>query len=269
MEVDYLDLAERVGEITRRAGAEILKIYETEDFGVEHKADDSPLTRADRAANDLIVRELEALTFQAPIVSEEGKDVPYSEREQYTRFWLVDPLDGTKEFIKRNGEFTVNIALIESGRPVLGAVYVPVSDELYYSAEKKGAWKEDPDEEWGRKSLFAASFTLQDLNLRVVASRSHLNDETQAFIDKLREPEIVSRGSSLKIVELAKGEAHVYPRLAPTMEWDTAAAHAILLEAGGHMVDEESGKELRYNKEVLRNPHFVAYGTLSEGQPSS
>ena len=262
MEVNYLELAREVGQIARRAGAEILKIYDTDDFGVEQKSDDSPLTKADRAANEVIVAGLKELTLQAPIVSEEGKDIPYAEREQYTRFWLVDPLDGTKEFIKRNGEFTVNIALIENGRPVLGAVYVPVPDELYYSAENEGAYQD------GKGRIKAASFTMQDPALKVIASRSHLNDETQAFMDQLNQPEIVSRGSSLKIVELAKGAAHLYPRLAPTMEWDTAAAHAVLLEAGGHLVDDGTGKELVYNKEVLRNPYFVAYGAVSEGQLS-
>ncbi|WP_116125350.1 3'(2'),5'-bisphosphate nucleotidase CysQ [Lewinella sp. IMCC34183] len=262
MEIDYLKLAREVGQVTRRAGAAILKIYDTDDFGVETKDDASPLTKADKAANDVIVAGLRELTLQAPIVSEEGKDVPYAERQQYTRFWLVDPLDGTKEFIKRNGEFTVNIALIENGRPVLGAVYVPVKDELFFAAQGKGAWQE------GAGQIHAQRFTLQDTNLRVVASRSHLNDATQAFMDKLNDPEIVSRGSSLKIIELARGAAHLYPRLAPTMEWDTAAAHAILLEAGGRLVDDGTGKELVYNKEVLRNPHFVAYGNVSEGQLS-
>ncbi|MCP9236701.1 3'(2'),5'-bisphosphate nucleotidase CysQ [Lewinella sp. JB7] len=262
METDYLQVAEEVGEITRRAGAAIMEIYGTDDFGVEHKSDDSPLTKADKAANDVIVAGLNALTLRAPIVSEEGKDIPFAERRQYTRFWLVDPLDGTKEFIKRNGEFTVNVALIENGRPVLGAVYVPATDELYYAAQNRGAWRADGER------LRAASFTLQDAGLRVVASRSHLNEATQAFMDGLNEPEIVSRGSSLKILELARGEAHLYPRLAPTMEWDTAAAHAVLLEAGGHLVDDGTGKELVYNKEVLRNPEFVAYGAVSEGQLS-
>ncbi len=262
MEIDYLKLAEAVGQITRAAGAEILKVYESDDFGVEHKADDSPLTRADKAANEVIVSGLRELTLQAPVVSEEGSAIPYAERKQYTRFWLVDPLDGTKEFIKRNGEFTVNVALIENGRPVLGAVYVPVTDELFFAAQNEGAWQE------GVGRIAAASFTMQDPNLKVVASRSHLNEATQAFMDKLNEPEIVSRGSSLKIIELARGEAHLYPRLAPTMEWDTAAAHAVLLEAGGHLVDDHTGKELVYNKEVLRNPEFVAYGAVSEGQLS-
>ena len=263
---DYLDLAKQVGKIARAAGAEILKIYDTEDFGVEMKADDSPLTRADKAANKVIVDGLRALEFQAAIVSEEGseQELSYGTRSQLTRFWLVDPLDGTKEFIKRNGDFTVNIALIENGRPVLGVVFTPVTDELFYSAEGLGAYAGANQEGEEPSKITAASFTLQDANLRVVASRSHLNQETQNFIDRFDRPELVQRGSSLKILELAQGKAHVYPRLAPTMEWDTAAAHAILLEAGGKMVDDTTGKELRYNKESLLNPHFVAYGAVRE-----
>lgn len=264
---NYLALAAEVGQITREAGAAILEVYRADDFGVEHKADDSPLTRADRAANAVIEARLRTLTFRAPVVSEEGRDVLFAERAQYTRFWLVDPLDGTKEFIKRNGEFTVNIALIESGSPVLGAVFVPVTGALYYAAVGLGAWLVETPGSAPQK-LRAASFTLQDANLKVVASRSHLNEATQAFIDKLDRPDIVSRGSSLKILELAKGEAHLYPRLAPTMEWDTAAAHAILLEAGGKMISEETGTELPYNKENLLNHFFVAYGAVHEGQIS-
>ena len=262
---DYLTLAASVGEIARRAGAEILKIYDKESFGIEKKADDSPLTKADRAANRLIERELRELEFQAPIISEEGKEVPVTQRQQYTRFWLVDPLDGTKEFIKRNGEFTVNIALIENGRPVLGVVYVPVTDRLYYAAQREGAYIEDPDRPDNRRRIAAAHFTLQDPRLNVVTSRSHLNAATEDYLKRLDEPQIVRRGSSLKILELATGDAHLYPRLGPTMEWDTAAAHAILLEAGGRIVAEDSGKELIYNKEVLRNPRFIAYGAVQEG----
>ncbi len=260
---DYLRLAAEVGEIARKAGAAIMTIYETEDFGVEMKADNSPLTKADKAANDVIVAGLEALAFKAPIVSEEGKELSYATRAQYTRHWLVDPLDGTKEFIKRNGDFTVNIALVEGGKPILGVVFTPVANELFYSAPGQGAF-EVLSEGGEPKRIQAASFTLQDANLRIVASASHLNQGTKDFMEKFDRPEIVQRGSSLKIMELARGNAHIYPRLAPTMEWDTAAAHAILLEAGGKMVDDGTGKEMRYNKENLLNPHFIGYGAVRE-----
>ncbi|MEL7159518.1 MAG: 3'(2'),5'-bisphosphate nucleotidase CysQ, partial [Bacteroidota bacterium] len=211
----------------------------------------------------VIVAGLEALDFSAPIVSEEGADIPYAIRTNYERFWLVDPLDGTKEFIKRNGDFTVNIALIEDGRPVLGAVFVPVTDELFYSAKGRGAYVVATSGAEPAR-INAAAFTLQDANLKIVASRSHLNQATQDFMASFDRPEVVQRGSSLKIMELARGSAHVYPRLGPTMEWDTGAAHAILLEAGGKLVDETTGKDLRYNKESLLNPHFIAYGAVRE-----
>lgn len=260
---DYLQLAAQVGEITRLAGAEILKIYESEDFGIEQKADDSPLTKADKAANAVIEAGLQSLAFQAPIISEEGEDLPYADRKNYHQFWLVDPLDGTKEFIKRNGDFTVNIALIEAGRPILGAVYVPVTDELFYAAKGAGAYEVLPEAD-APKRIFAAAFTMQDINLKIVASRSHLNQATQDFMARFDQPEVIQRGSSLKIMELARGSAHVYPRLGPTMEWDTGAAHAILLEAGGKLIDDSTGKDLRYNKTSLLNPHFIAYGEVRE-----
>lgn len=260
---NYLSLAAEVGIIARQAGAAIMAIYEHEDFGVEIKSDNSPLTKADKAANDLIVAGLKALTFQAPIVSEEGKELSFATRSQFTRFWLVDPLDGTKEFIKRNGDFTVNIALVEAGKPILGVVYVPVTNELFYAAPNEGAF-EVLEEGGTPRKITAASFTLQDPNLRIVASASHLNQATEDFMANFDRPEIVQRGSSLKIIELARGNAHLYPRLAPTMEWDTAAAHAILHEAGGKMVDDSTGKEMRYNKASLLNPHFIGYGAVRE-----
>ena len=261
---NYASLAREVTTIARRAGHAILDVYNTEDFGVEAKQDDSPLTKADRAANTVIENGLKNLTFQAPIISEEeSHNHDYATRSQFTRFWLVDPLDGTKEFIKRNGEFTVNIALIESGKPVLGVVYVPVTDDMYFSVPGEGAYHVD-SEGAEATSIEAADFTLQDVNLKIVASRSHMNDATKAFTERFDRPEIVARGSSLKIMELARGTAHLYPRLGPTMEWDTGAAHAILLAAGGKLVDDGTGQELRYNKENLLNPHFIAYGNVRE-----
>ncbi len=190
MQPDFLKLAEEVGQIARDAGAAILDIYENaSDFGVEHKADDSPLTLADQASNEVIVKGLEVLTFQAPIISEENKQVTYEERKDYEYFWLVDPLDGTKEFIKRNGEFTVNIALVKGHEVVFGVVYVPVSNELFWAAKERGAYRTEAS---GNVKLEAASFTLEDAGLKIVASRSHLNPETQAFVDQLNRPELVS-----------------------------------------------------------------------------
>ena len=251
------ELALEVVKIAQLAGAAIMQIYTKDDLGIELKDDESPLTLADKASNDIICEGLEKLSIQYPIVSEENKEVAYDERKGYEYHWLVDPLDGTKEFIKRNGEFTVNIALIHKGKPVMGIVNVPCLKETYWAVEGEGAFIEDAG---GRNTLQAPSFQLTDPNLKVVCSRSHLNTDTQAFVDKLNEPELVPKGSSLKFLIIAKAEAHLYPRLGPTMEWDTAAAHAILAEAGGMVINVENQQPLLYNKENLRNPYFIAYG---------
>jgi 3'(2'), 5'-bisphosphate nucleotidase len=255
------DSIEQLKTIAREAGAAIMEVYQQDDFGVIDKEDKSPLTKADKAANDIICAGLEKLDEPFPIISEENKDIPFESRRNFTTFWLVDPLDGTKEFIKRNGEFTVNIALISNGKPVFGVVYAPVPNTMYYAAEGSGAFIETDD---GEKKLEAATFSMKDASLNVVCSRSHLNDETQSFIDKLTAPETVSKGSSLKFLILATGEAHLYPRIAPTMEWDTGAAQCVLEEAGGKVVEYETGEPLRYNKQVLLNPFFLATGHVVE-----
>jgi 3'(2'), 5'-bisphosphate nucleotidase len=257
--MEYKALAQEVVQIAREAGGAIMAIYGREDFDVELKADESPLTIADKAANDIICAKLEQLSVKFPIISEENKAVPYETRKDYEYHWLVDPLDGTKEFIKRNGEFTVNIALIHNGEPVMGVVHVPCFNETYWGARGEGAFLERDGE---THALQAKDFHMTDKGLGVVCSRSHLNDATQAFVDQLEEPALVPKGSSLKFLILAKGEAHLYPRLGPTMEWDTAAAQAVLEQAGGKVVDEETQAPLRYNKENLLNPHFIAYGRL-------
>lgn len=260
--IDYPALAREVGQIARRAGAAILEVYEsTADMGIEYKADDSPLTQADQAANEVIVGGLQQLAFQAPIISEENKQIPYEKRRHFEYCWMVDPLDGTKEFIKRNGEFTVNIALIHQQRVVLGVVYVPVSDDLYWAAKGHGAHRYIGETE---KNLSAQSFSRKDAGLRVVASRSHLNDETKAFVDHLNAPELVSKGSSLKLLLVAAGEAELYPRLAPTMEWDTAAAQIIVEEAGGQVLQAGTESPVVYNKKNLLNPYFIAQGKVRE-----
>lgn len=259
--MDKRELAQEVVQIARHAGAAIMAIYGKADFGVELKSDESPLTLADQAANEVICRALEKLPVQYPIISEENKAVPYETRKAYDYHWLVDPLDGTKEFIKRNGEFTVNIALIHQGRPVLGVVYVPCFNEAYWGAEGEGAFLEINGE---ATRLEAPSFQLSDEGLNVVCSRSHLNEATQAFVNGLNNPDLVPTGSSLKFLIIAKGQAHVYPRLGPTMEWDTAAAQAVLEQAGGSVISEETQSPLQYNKENLLNPHFIAYGGLQD-----
>jgi len=252
-------LKDQLSAIAIEAGKAILEIYETGDFGVEAKNDDSPLTRADKAAHEVIVEGLKS--FGYPILSEEGADIPYEERKNWDKFWMVDPLDGTKEFIKKNGEFTVNIALIEDGTPTFGVVYVPVKDELYIGGVNDSATKvtESGEVKLRAKGELSYADLIQKSALRVVASRSHLNDATQNLLSSLHNPEIVSMGSSLKFMVLADGNADLYPRFAPTMEWDTAAAHGILKSLGYSVLKENSNDELTYNKENLLNPYFICY----------
>lgn len=250
---------QEIVKIAREAGREILNIYNNPSlFGdIDYKADDSPLTLADQAAHNHIAPALKALTPDIPILSEEGKHLPYEERQHWDRFWLVDPLDGTKEFIKRNGEFTVNIALIEGGRPIMGVVQVPVSDVVYFGSLAGGAFKQVGDNK--PEAIQAPLISMSQKHLRVVASRSHMSEPVQQFIADLDEPQTVSMGSSLKFMLMAEGKADVYPRLAPTMEWDTGAAQAVLEAAGGSVINHETGKPLDYNKENLLNPWFVGY----------
>lgn len=259
--MDYLSLSTQVVDIAQKAGAAILDIYNNyDDVQIEQKSDDSPLTIADKTANAIICEGLEQLSVKYPIISEENKEIPYEERKNFTHYWLVDPLDGTKEFIKRNGEFTVNIALVYNQRVVMGVVYAPVLDEMYWAAKDQGAYRIRD----GRKErLDISAFTMKDEQLNIVCSRSHLNSDTEDFIGKLNQPNLVSKGSSLKFLIIANGDAHVYPRLAPTMEWDTGAAQIVLEEAGGKVINHETNDHLEYNKENLRNPYFVAYGKVT------
>ena len=237
--------------IAKDAGDAIMEIY-NKDFTIEYKDDKSPLTEADLKSNEIICKALQELYPTIPILSEENKAAPYEERKAWEYFWLIDPIDGTKEFIKKNGEFTVNIALIQNDTPVLGVVYAPVLDEMYYAKKGDGAFKN------GQKlPLFVNNNPAKSLS--VVASKSHLSEETQAFIDTLNTEKIeqVSKGSSLKLVMVAEGVADIYPRLAPTMEWDTGAADAIVRESGKMTYQFENNEPVVYNKENLLNPWFV------------
>lgn len=237
------------------ASQQILSVYNSPDFQVDVKEDKSPLTLADKKSHDVIEALLKETNL--PILSEEGKNTPYETRKTWKHFWLIDPLDGTKEFIKRNGEFTVNIALIEDQTPILGVVAVPVTGNIYYSCAGAGAYLKRPDFESPLSKRTPAD--LSKKGLRIVASRSHMNEETEAFIQKLDSPELISAGSSLKFMLLASGAADVYPRFAPTMEWDTAAPHAILNEIGLKVLRQNSDQELEYNKPDLLTPHFICY----------
>ncbi len=242
--------------IAERAGQGILAVYDT-DFDVTEKGDSSPLTQADLAAHREIVASLHELTPDLPVLSEESAEIPWGERRHWERYWLVDPLDGTKEFIKRNGEFTVNIALIENGKPVAGVVHVPVKGTTYMGADGAGAFKREGN---GGQAPIHVRIPARAVP-RVVASRSHRGPDVDAYLERLGEHEIVSMGSSLKLCLVAEGVADVYPRLGPTSEWDTAAAHAVVAAAGGTVVEAVSGETLRYNaKETLLNPYFIVYG---------
>jgi 3'(2'), 5'-bisphosphate nucleotidase len=243
-------------EIARTAGGAILEVYGRDDFAVARKSDDSPLTEADQVAHGIITRALAELDGSLPILSEESQPAEHATRRTWRRYWLVDPLDGTKEFLKRNGEFTVNIALVDGQRAVLGAVYAPVLDRMYSGLVGLGAWRSDA----GGAPHSIAVRAAAAVPLRVVGSRSHPSPELEAYLAGLPEHEITDMGSSLKICLVAEGVADVYPRLGPTSEWDTAAAQAILESAGGRMIDL-AGRPLRYNsKDDLLNPHFLAFG---------
>jgi 3'(2'), 5'-bisphosphate nucleotidase len=254
------------------AGGAILDVYHS-DFAVEQKEDKSPLTLADRRAHDIITAYLAATDI--PVLSEEGRNIPFPERRGWKRLWIVDPLDGTKEFVKRNGEFTVNIALIDNGAPVLGVIFVPVKSLLYFGGRGLGAYVIEDQavihsigagEIRSIDEVLAHAVALPRpapprTGIKIVGSRSHLTDEVKAFVEKMRkmhgEVEFTSAGSSLKICLVAAGEADIYPRLGPTMEWDIAAGHAIAENAGARFYCYETNQPMVYNREDLMNPWFV------------
>jgi 3'(2'), 5'-bisphosphate nucleotidase len=249
-------LLERVAEIARQAGREILTVYAAGGTRAKEKADQSPLTVADLRAHRLIVRRLAELGAEVPVLSEEAAATPFSERSQWRRYWLVDPLDGTREFLARNGEFTVNIALIEAHAPALGVVHVPVTDTTYGGLPGSGAWRQSASSPPERIRVAARSATPP----RVVASRSHRGVSLEAFLEQLGAHQLLSLGSALKFCLIAEGAADVYPRVGPTSEWDTAAAHAVVSAAGG-TVSRLDGSPLEYNTRAeLVNPEFVAFG---------
>ena len=249
------NLIESVISIAKCAGQEILKIYKLDDVGIINKKDNSPLTLADNASNDVICNQLKKLTPDIPILSEEGKDIPYSERKKWNTFWLIDPLDGTKEFIKKNGEFSVNIALINHFKPILGVVYAPVNDTIWYGCPNTGSYKIIGDHKPKKINVLKS---VHNEKIKIVSSRSHSNNsKLNKFLENYPQYELVFMGSSIKICLVADGSAHLYPRLGPTMEWDTAAAHAVVTHAGGNIRDLEDNNELSYNKENLLNPSFL------------
>ncbi|MEA1920615.1 MAG: 3'(2'),5'-bisphosphate nucleotidase CysQ [Campylobacterota bacterium] len=247
-------LVDDIVAIAKEAGDTIMTIYD-KDFTIEYKDDKSPLTEADTKSNEIICSALINLYPDIPILSEENKAAPYEERKNWEYFWLIDPIDGTKEFIKKNGEFTVNIALIHKDTPVLGVVYAPALNDMYTAKKDEGAHKNN-------QKLPLHVNTAPEKKLSVVASKSHLSEETQNFIDNLETEKIeqVSKGSSLKLCMVAEGIADIYPRLAPTMEWDTGAADAIVRESGKMSFQFENEQPMVYNKEELLNPWFIVKG---------
>ena len=253
------ELIESLVSLSRKADQAILEIYNT-DFDVEDKSDNSPLTQADMASHHTIVSGLRELTPEIPVMSEESANISTEQRLGWQRYWLVDPLDGTREFIKRNGEFTVNIALIENAHPVLGVITVPALGLAYHGSAQNGAWRQQGDKP-------AEAIRVRKLGNEpkiAVASRSHKTPELQQYLDAMGEHQVRSIGSSLKFCLVAEGEADIYPRFGPTSEWDTAAAQAIVEAAGGRVVDI-SGQPLRYNKgESVLNPSFLVYGDDSQ-----
>lgn len=245
----------QVIDLAREAGRRILEVYHS-DFRVGVKSDMSPLTAADLASHDCLVEGLAALQSSIPVLSEESESLPFDVRSAMETYWLIDPLDGTKEFIKRNGEFTVNIALINRHQPVLGVVYAPAKDLIFFASEGCGAFRQNGQ---GKPASIRVT-NRAPATVRVVASRSHTKIALSLYLSRLGEHELSSIGSSLKLCLVAEGNADLYPRIGLTSEWDTAAAHCIVTEAGGAVVDL-SGQPIRYNtKDSLLNPYFLVYG---------
>jgi len=246
------------------AGKVILEIYKSDDFEVEIKGDNSPLTKADTASHNVIMSYLTETNI--PVLSEEGKDIAYEERKDWSQLWIVDPIDGTKEFIKLNGEFTVNIALIGNQKTLIGVIFVPVTGELYFSTKELGAFKVSVDlENYDLENLISDANKLplerDDKTFTIVASRSHMSLETESYVQEMRnihgEVILISKGSSLKFCLVAEGTADCYPRFAPTMEWDTAAGQAICEHAGYHVIDWFSKENMLYNRKELLNNWFL------------
>jgi 3'(2'), 5'-bisphosphate nucleotidase len=246
------ELLEIAKDAAIQASGVILKYFKNDDLEVTRKQDKSPVTIADREANKIILSELKKTSI--PILSEENKKQPYDTRKSWDTCWIVDPLDGTKEFIKGLKEYTVNIALVKDGKPQLGVVLAPALGDLFFGIVGKGAWQESGDKKQTLKVSKSAQIS------KATVSRSHLSDETRAFLEKIKpKPEVISAGSSLKFMQIATGEAEIYPRYTPSMEWDTAAAHAIVNAAGGKVLQWlDQNQELIYNKKDLTNPAFIA-----------
>ncbi|WP_297310470.1 3'(2'),5'-bisphosphate nucleotidase CysQ [Neptuniibacter sp.] len=261
--MDIKALSTPVSELSRKAGAAVMEIYQ-KDFAIYDKSDSSPLTEADLAAHKILVEGLEALTPDIPVLSEESNETVKEERMHWNTYWLIDPLDGTKEFIKKNGEFTINVALIDKGEPILGVVYAPAINTLYCGSKANGAYKQSNNQ--AAVPIRVKAAPQRNTGWKIVGSRSHQSDEFKAFMEKLPGAEVVAMGSSLKLCLVAEGSADLYPRLGLTSEWDTAAAHAVVLAAGGLVLNMKNMKPLVYNqnKGTLLNPHFIVCSSIND-----
>lgn len=251
-------------EAALQAGKAILEIYHSGDFDVEIKGDNSPLTKADKASHNVIMSFLTKTNI--PVLSEEGRVISYNERKEWSQLWIVDPIDGTKEFIKRNGEFTVNIALVENQKPILGVIFVPAKGELYFSTKETGAFKVSVDLKLFDVDVLIDNarkipFERDDKTFTIVASRSHMSTETEDYVQQMKDKygavNLISKGSSLKLCMVAEGQADCYPRFAPTMEWDTAAGQAICEHAGFNVIDWGTKQDMLYNRKELLNNWFL------------
>ena len=247
------EIIQGVIALTRQAGSAIMEVYKSE-FDIHIKDDNSPITAADMKANAIITDGLKEINPEIPILSEEGREIPFSERSKWETFWLVDPLDGTKEFIKKNDEFTINIAVLKKNQPVFGVVFAPALDILYWGSQDRGAFKSISG---NSHKPVAVNSQLSD-PVQIAGSRSHPSIKMNAFTSQFEKYEIKPMGSSLKICLVADGSVHFYPRLGPTMEWDTGAAHAVLRAAGGEIIKYGTYEPLKYNKRNLLNPEFIA-----------
>jgi 3'(2'), 5'-bisphosphate nucleotidase len=247
------DLIKQLIMIVKDAGTEIMKVYAT-DFNIQIKDDKSPVTLADKNANSIIEKGLNDIDSSLPILSEEGKNFSYETRKDWEYYWLVDPLDGTKDFIKKNGEFTVNIALIKNATPIFGMVYAPLSECYFWGGEEYGAWRKDDEKENQRIHVNS----LLEKKIKLASSRSHPSEKMEKFLLQFGDYELYPMGSSFKICLVSDGTVDLYPRLGPTMEWDTAASHAVIKGAGGDLLQVSNKLPLVYNKSNLLNPEFIA-----------
>lgn len=256
MEINTQVFLELLKPVLRQASDEVLKIYRDKSVDVVEKADQSPLTMADLTSHEIITRALTLLTPDIPIISEESKE--NSDVQDVSRYWVVDPLDGTKEFIAGNGEFTINVALVSQHRPILGLVMAPVLGDLYFADLGHGAYVQQVDGDI--QPISAAEFKADGEGLTVLCSRSHMDPVTEQYVQQMKNPEIIKKGGSMKFMDIASGRAHVYPRFGPTMEWDTCAPQIIVEESGGMLIDQVTQRPLEYGKPKFLNHHFIVFG---------